>query len=126
MMTALEDHATDPETLETFWLNPSPAQHVCNFGCRSRGKLVGLSPNVRGKDRLHAHTPTHVKLTSNHKFRLDLNHDGIKDFEVDDIASGSSAFLQIHPLQSGNALAPAITDCNPSVAVGALEAGVLI
>ena len=72
------------------------------------------------------YTPAHVKLTPNHKFLLDLNHDGIKDFELDDSASGSSAFLEIHPLQTGNALAQAKTDCNPSVGVAALQAGVLI
>jgi len=72
------------------------------------------------------YTKAHVKLTPNHKFHLDLNHDGIKDFELDDIASGTSAFLEIHPLQMGNALAQAKTDCNPSVGVAALQAGVSI
>ena len=72
------------------------------------------------------YTKAHVKLTPNHKFYLDLNHDGIKDFELDDIASGTSAFLEIHPLQMGNALAQAKTDCNPSVGVAALQAGVPI
>ena len=72
------------------------------------------------------YTKAHVKLTPNHKFYLDLNHDGIKDFELDDIAYGTSAFLEIHPLQMGNALAQAKTDCNPSVGVAALQAGVPI
>ena len=72
------------------------------------------------------YTKAHVKLTPNHKFHLDLNHDGIKDFELDDIASGTSAFLEIHPLQMGNALVQAKTDCNPSVGVAALQAGVSI
>jgi hypothetical protein len=87
---------------------------------------VGMLALAQFAEAKIVYTPAHIKLTPNHKFRLDLNHDGIKDFELDDIASGSSAFLEIHPLQSGNALAAAITDCNPSVAVGALQAGVLI
>jgi hypothetical protein len=87
---------------------------------------VGMLALAQSAEGRIVYTPAHIKLTPNHKFRLDLNHDGIKDFELDDTASGSSAFLEIHPLQRGNALAPAITDCNPSVAVGALQAGVLI
>jgi hypothetical protein len=71
-------------------------------------------------------TPAHIKLTPNHKFALDLNHDGIKDFELLDEAAGSSDFLESKPLQTGNALAQANTDCNPSVGVAALKAGVLI
>ena len=72
------------------------------------------------------YTPAHIKITPNHKLVFDLNHDGIKDFELDDNASGSSAFVEIHALQTGNALAQALTDCNPSVGVAALNAGVLI
>jgi hypothetical protein len=71
-------------------------------------------------------TPAHVKLTPNHKLAIDLNHDGIKDFELLDQAAGSSAFLEIKAQQTGNALAQANTDCNPSVGVAALKAGVLI
>jgi hypothetical protein len=71
-------------------------------------------------------TRAHVKITPNHKYFFDLNHDGIKDFELDDNAHGSSAFVEIHALQTGNALAQAKTDCNPSVGVAALNAGVLI
>jgi hypothetical protein len=87
---------------------------------------VGMLALAQSAEGRIVYTPAHIKLAPNHKFRLDLNHDGIKDFELDDTASGSSAFLEIHPLRRGNALAPAITDCNPSVAVGALEAGALI
>jgi hypothetical protein len=71
-------------------------------------------------------TPAHIKITPNHKLALDLNHDGIKDFELVDTAAGSSDSLAINPLQSGNALAQANGDCNPSVGVAALKAGVLI
>jgi hypothetical protein len=71
-------------------------------------------------------TPAHIKITPNHKLALDLNHDGIKDFELVDTAAGSSDFLEMNPLQTGNALAQANTDCNPSVGVAALKAGVLI
>jgi hypothetical protein len=71
-------------------------------------------------------TPAHIKLTPNHKLAIDLNHDGIKDFELLDQAAGSSDFLEIKALQTGNALAQANTDCNPSVGVAALKAGVLI
>jgi hypothetical protein len=71
-------------------------------------------------------TPAHIKITPNHKLALDLNHDGIKDFELLDTAAGSSDFLEMNPLQTGNALAQANTDCNPSVGVAALKAGVLI
>ena len=71
-------------------------------------------------------TPAHIKITPNHKLALDLNHDGIKDFELVDSAAGSSDFLEMNPLQTGNALAQANTDCNPSVGVAALKAGVLI
>jgi hypothetical protein len=71
-------------------------------------------------------TPAHVKLTPNHKLALDLNHDGIKDFALLDEAAGSSDFLEIKALQTGNSLAQANTDCNPSVGVAALKAGVLI
>jgi hypothetical protein len=71
-------------------------------------------------------TAAHIKLTPNHKLAIDLNHDGVKDFELLDQAAGSSDFLQIKALQTGNALAQANTDCNPSVGVAALKAGVLI
>jgi hypothetical protein len=71
-------------------------------------------------------TPAHIKLTPNHKLTLDMNHDGIKDFELVDTAAGSSDFLEVNALQGGNALAQAKTDCNPSVGVAALNAGVLI
>jgi hypothetical protein len=71
-------------------------------------------------------TPAHIKIIPNHKLALDLNHDGIKDFELVDTAAGSSDFLEMNPLQTGNALAQAKTDCNPSVGVAALKAGILI
>ena len=71
-------------------------------------------------------TPAHIKLTPNHKLAIDFNHDGVKDFEFLDQAAGSSDFLEIKALQTGNALAQANTDCNPSVGVAALKAGVLI
>lgn len=71
-------------------------------------------------------TPTHIKITPNHKLVLDLNHDGVKDFELVDSGAGSSDFLEMNALQAGNALAQANTDCNPSVGVAALKAGVLI
>ena len=71
-------------------------------------------------------TSTHLKITPNHKYFFDLNHDGIYDFELDDSADGVSSFVEIHALQTGNALAQAKTDCNPSVSVAALDAGVLI
>src|ERR1700676_1218168 len=70
--------------------------------------------------------PAHIKLTPNHKLSIDFNHDGVKDFEFLDQAAGSSDFLEIKALQTGNALAQANTDCNPSVGVAALKAGVLI
>lgn len=71
-------------------------------------------------------TPAHIRLTPNHKLAIDLNHDGIKDFELIDAGAGSSDFLEVNALQSGNALAQADTDCNPSVGVAALDPGVLI
>jgi len=71
-------------------------------------------------------TPAHIKITPNHKLAIDLNHDGIKDFELVDTPSGSFASLAIHPLQAGNAVALANANCNPSVGVGAFRAGVLI
>jgi len=107
-------------------LSESVHRQLNTYAISAAAAGVSLLALAQTSEAKIVYTPTHVKLTPNHKFRLDLNHDGIKDFEVDDSASGSSAFLQIHPLQRGNALAPAITDCNPSVAVGALEAGVLI
>ena len=107
---------------KTTWLSESVRQQLNRYALAGVGMLA-LAQSAEGRI---VYTPAHIKLTPNHKFRLDLNHDGIKDFELDDTASGSSAFLEIHPLRRGNALAPAITDCNPSVAVGALQAGVLI
>lgn len=71
-------------------------------------------------------TPAHIRITPNHKLALDLNHDGVKDFELVDSGAGSSDFLEINALQHGNALAQANADCNPSVGVAALKAGVLI
>lgn len=71
-------------------------------------------------------TPAHVKITPNHHLFLDLNHDGIKDFELTNAAAGSSEFVEVHALQSGNGLAQASGDCNPSVGVAALLAGVQI
>jgi hypothetical protein len=71
-------------------------------------------------------TAAHIKITPNHKLALDLNHDGVKDFELVDSGAGSSDFLEINALHAGNALAQANTDCNPSVGVAALKAGVLI
>jgi hypothetical protein len=71
-------------------------------------------------------TPAHIKITPNHKLVLDLNHDGVKDFELVDSGAGSSDFLEMNALRAGNALAQANTDCNPSVGVAALKAGVLI
>lgn len=71
-------------------------------------------------------TPAHIKITPNHKLAFDLNHDGIKDFQLLDEGAGSSDFLEVKPLQTGNALAQANTDCNPSAGVAKLKAGVLI
>jgi hypothetical protein len=71
-------------------------------------------------------TPAHIKITPNHKLAIDLNHDGIKDFELIDTPAGSSEFLSIRPLQARNAVALANADCNPSVGVGAFKAGVAI
>jgi hypothetical protein len=71
-------------------------------------------------------TPAHIKITPNHKLALDLNHDHIKDFELIDTGSGTFDSLAIKPLQAGNAMALANTNCNPSVGVGAFKAGVLI
>jgi len=87
---------------------------------------VGVLALAHPADAKIVFTRTHLKITPNHKYFFDLNHDGIKDFELDDNADGSSAFVEIHALQTGNALAQAKTDCNPSVAVAALDAGVLI
>ena len=50
-------------------------------------------------------TPAHIKITPNHKLALDLNHDGVKDFELVDSGVGSSDFLEMNALQPGNALA---------------------
>jgi hypothetical protein len=71
-------------------------------------------------------TAANIKITPNHKLSIDLNHDGIKDFELVDTPVGSFESLAIHPLHAGNAVAQANGDCNPSVGVGALKAGVLI
>lgn len=71
-------------------------------------------------------TPAHIRLTPNHRLAIDLNHDGVKDFELVDTPAGSFESLAIHPLQVGNALAQANGDCNPSVGVAALKAGVPI
>ena len=111
---------------KTAWLSESVRQQLNLYALAASATGVGMLALAQSAEGRIVYTPAHIKLTPNHKFRLDLNHDGIKDFELDDIASGSSAFLEIHPLRRGNALAPGITDCNPSVAVGALQAGVLI
>ena len=71
-------------------------------------------------------TPSHTKLTPNHKLFLDLNHDGIKDFELLDGGSGSSFALDINPLHTGNAIVQANTDCNPLPGAAALKAGAVI
>lgn len=72
------------------------------------------------------YTPAHIKITPNHKLMIDLNHDGVKDFELNDAGSGSYDSLAINPLQTGNAVAEANGDCNPSPGAAALQAGVRI
>jgi hypothetical protein len=111
---------------KTAKLSESVRQQLNLYALAASATGVGMLALAQSAEGTIIYTPAHIKLTPNHNFRLDLNHDGIKDFELDDTASGSSAFLEIRPLRGGNALAPGITDCNPSVAVGALQAGVLI
>jgi len=71
-------------------------------------------------------TPAHIRLHPNHKLVLDLNHDGIRDFELIDTGSRTNDSLAIKPLRKGNAVALGSANCNPSVGVGAFKAGVPI
>jgi hypothetical protein len=87
---------------------------------------VGILALAQPAEARIIYTPAHIKLAPNHDFLLDLNHDGIKDFELDNNAVGSYASLDIHALQTGNAPAQANTGCNPGAGVAALQAGVLI
>src|SRR4029077_7563188 len=65
---------------------------------------VGLLTLVsRAKARI-VFTPANIRTTQSHKLLIDLNHDGIKDFELVDEAAGSSDFLEIKALRAGNAL----------------------
>jgi hypothetical protein len=85
--------------------------------------LLALIPPAQAKI---VFTAANVKITPSHKLAIDLNHDGVKDFELVDTPVGSFESLAIHPLHSGNAVAQANRDCNPSVGVAALKAGALI
>jgi hypothetical protein len=63
------------------------AHHRLNMyalsACAAGVGILALAQPVKAEI---IYTKAHVKLTPNHKFHLDLNHDGIKDFELDDIA----------------------------------------
>jgi hypothetical protein len=100
-----------------------------------RLSLYSLAASAAGVSLLALASPAHarivftaanIKITPNHKLAIDLNHDGIKDFELVDTAVGSFESMAVHALHTGDAVAQANADCNPSVGVAALKAGVLI
>ena len=86
---------------KTAKLSASFHQRLNMYALAAGAAGVGMLALAQFAEAEIIYTKAHVKLTPNHKFHLDLNHDGIKDFELDDIASGTSAFLEIHPLQMG-------------------------
>jgi hypothetical protein len=114
---------------------PTRAPSTLSESTHERLSLYSLAASAAGVSVLALASPTqakiiftsaHIKITPNHKLALDLNHDGVKDFELVDSGVGSSDFLEMNALQPGNALAQANTDCNPSVGVAALKAGAVI
>ena len=110
-----------------FNLSESVHQQLNMYAIAAGAAGVGMLALAQSAEAKIVYTPAHIKLAPNHNFLLDLNHDGIKDFELDNNAVGSYASLDIQALQTGNAPAQANTyGCNPGAGVAALQAGVLI
>jgi len=105
-------------------LPKSMHHHLNMYALAASATGIGLMALTQPAEAKIVYTPAHIKITPHHSLFLDLNHDGIDDFELRDQMAGSSDFLEMNPLH-GNALA-AGGGCNPSVGVAALKAGVLI
>ena len=112
---------------KTAKLSDSVNQHLNLYALVAGAAGVSLLSLTQPAEAKIVYTPAHIKITLNHKFLLDLNHDGIKDFELNNNSAHSSAFLEAFPRQTGNALAAATGGmCNPVLGAAALKAGVLI
>jgi hypothetical protein len=58
---------------------------------------LALAPPAQGKI---VYTPAHQKISG--MFNLDLNHDGVNDFQLYNTEGGSAAFAEVHPFYRGN------------------------
>lgn len=100
--------------------------HLYSLGATAAGvSMLALAQPAEGKI---VYTPADKMVGINHALPIDLNHDGIHDFDVFNLTHNSTTpfgdYLAAEPLQSGNELV--VQRTNRGYAAAALAAGVRV
>jgi len=103
-------------------------KHLLAYVAAATAAGVGMLALAQPAEGKVVYTPVHKTVQINHALPIDLNHDGIDDFDVFNLTHNSTTpfgdYLKAEPLRSGNQLVAQRT--NRGYAAAALAAGVRV
>jgi hypothetical protein len=103
-------------------------KHLLAYVAAATAAGVGMLAAAQSAEAKIVYTPAHKTVRLNHALPLDLNNDGIDDFDVFNLTHNSTTpfgdYLRAEPLQSGNQLV--VQHTSRGYAAAALAAGVRV